>query len=74
MANDYGRFEYGRCPCSGSYQHRAVEVRMTVNGRTVVLTAVPQGACPVCGSRVYKAEVLERIESLMKAGRFEKRT
>ncbi|MGA9526177.1 MAG: YgiT-type zinc finger protein [Myxococcaceae bacterium] len=74
MANDYGRFEYGRCPCSGSYQHRAVEVRMTVNGRTVVLTNVPQGACPVCGSRVYKAEVLERIESLMKAERFEKRT
>ena len=43
---------------------------MTVNGKVVVLTDVPQGACPLCGSRVYKAEVLERIESLMKGERF----
>ena len=63
---DYGKREYGRCPCSGQYEQRFVEVRMTVNGKVVVLTDVPQGACPNCGSRVYKAEVLERIESLMK--------
>lgn len=43
---------------------------MTVSGKIVVLTDVPQGACPLCGSRVYKPEVLERIESLMKAGAF----
>ncbi|MBX7100707.1 MAG: YgiT-type zinc finger protein [Myxococcaceae bacterium] len=63
---DYGKRDYGRCPCGGQYEHRAVEVRMTVQGKVVVLTDVPQGACPQCGSRVYKAEVLERIESLMK--------
>jgi YgiT-type zinc finger domain-containing protein len=63
---DYGKPLYGRCPCSGSYQGRSVEVRLTVNGKVVVLTNVPQGACPNCGSRVYKGEVLERIESLMK--------
>lgn len=63
---DYGKREYGRCPCSGAYSQRAVEVRLNVGGKTVVLTNVPQGACPNCGSRVYKAEVLERIESLMK--------
>lgn len=62
--------EYGRCPCNGSYERRAVEVRMNVNGKTVVLTGVPQGACLMCGSRVYKAEVLERIESLMKGEPF----
>jgi YgiT-type zinc finger domain-containing protein len=73
MGIDYGRFDYGRCPCSGVYQHRFVEVRMTVNGKVVVLTNVPQGACPLCGSRVYKAEVLERIESLMKADKYDKR-
>lgn len=63
---DYAKRDYGRCPCSGVYDNRSVEVRLTVNGRIVVLTEVPQGACPGCGSRVYKAEVLERIESLMK--------
>lgn len=74
MPIDYGRFEYGRCPCSGRYETRFVEVRLTVNGRAVVLTQVPQGACPMCGSRVYKTEVLTRIEALMKAERFQKRT
>jgi YgiT-type zinc finger domain-containing protein len=63
---EYGKRDYGRCPCSGQYEQRFVEVRMTVNAKVVVLTDVPQGACPNCGSRVYKAEVLERIESLMK--------
>lgn len=56
--------EYGRCPCTGEYENRAVEVRMTVGSEVVVLNDVPQGACPLCGSRVYKAEVLERIEAL----------
>jgi len=66
---DYGKKDYGRCPCGGLYDNRAVEVRLTVNGKIIVLTDVPQGACPTCGSRVYKAEVLERIESLMKGSR-----
>lgn len=43
-----------------------------MNGKVVVLTDVPQGACPNCGSRVYKAEVLERIETLMKGARVKK--
>jgi hypothetical protein len=39
---------------------------MTVGGERIVLTDVPQGACPLCGSRVYKAGVLEGIEALMR--------
>jgi sulfoacetaldehyde acetyltransferase len=54
------------------YDNRFVEVRLTVSGKVVVLTDVPQGACPNCGSRVYKAEVLERIESLMKGQKVRK--
>lgn len=69
---DYGKREYGRCPCRGSYANRYVEVRLTVGGKVVVLTDVPQGACPNCGSRVYKAEVLERIESLTKSQKLRK--
>jgi YgiT-type zinc finger domain-containing protein len=70
--SDYGKQDYGRCPCSGVYENRLVEVRMTVGGKVVVLTNVPQGACPLCGSRVYKTEVLERIESLMKGMKYDK--
>jgi PHP family Zn ribbon phosphoesterase len=69
---DYAKRDYGRCPCSGTYDNRFVEVRLTVNQKIVVLTAVPQGACPNCGSRVYKGEVLERIESLMKSDKVKK--
>ena len=59
--------QYGRCPCSGVYESRHVEVRMTPNHRdALVVTDVPQGACPVCGSRVYKAAVLCDIERLMR--------
>ena len=29
---------------------------------------VPQGACPMCGSRVYRAGVLEVIEVAMRGG------
>ena len=58
--------DYGRCPCGGFFENRSVEVRMTVSGRMIVLPSVPQGSCPVCASRVYKADVLERIESIMR--------
>ena len=58
--------EYGRCPCTGVIERRTVEVRLNVNGKIIVLTGVPQGACPMCGSRVYKPEVLEQIEAMMK--------
>ena len=57
---------YGRCPCSGEYQRRFVEVRMTVAGKKLVWTDIPQGACSSCGSRIYKAHVLERIEAVFK--------
>lgn len=57
--------EYGRCPCGGTYEHRHVEVRMTVaDGRLVTLSDVPQGACRLCGSRVYKVHILDSIETL----------
>lgn len=58
--------DYGICPCTGNYERRSVEVRMTVEGKIVVLEGVPQGACRFCGSRVYKTDVLDYIEALMK--------
>ncbi len=58
--------DYGTCPCTGNYERRSVEVRMTVEGKIVVLNDVPQGACRLCGSRVYKTDFLEYIEATMK--------
>jgi YgiT-type zinc finger domain-containing protein len=58
--------EWDSCPCGGKYENRWVTVSMTVGGNKIELTDVPQGVCPNCGSRVYKAEVLERIEGVMK--------
>lgn len=48
-------------------QSRMVEVTIKgVGDEPVVLKNVPQGACPVCGSRVYKAQILERIEASLR--------
>jgi len=57
------------CPCGGSYAPRLVEVRVPAQDglEPVVLPNVRQAACPECGSRVYTASDLERIESIFKA-------
>ena len=55
---------FGHCPCGGQYDARSVEVRMNVDGEQLVLEDIPQGACPDCGSRVYKAYVLEELEAM----------
>jgi hypothetical protein len=39
---------------------------MTVASDVVLLSDVPQGACPNCGSRVYKSAVLREIERAMR--------
>jgi hypothetical protein len=57
---------WGGCPCGGVYETRIVEIRMTVGDEVVLLEDVQQGACPICGSRVYKTGILERIECLMR--------
>jgi hypothetical protein len=67
MATDI-MLNYGTCPCHGRYQNHLLEMRMTVGDKVIVLADVPLGACPLCGSRVYKVGILERIESLLKRG------
>jgi YgiT-type zinc finger domain-containing protein len=64
LPSPYPEYEYGRCGCGGTLEPRLVEVRLTLGDEPVVLPYVPQGACSTCGSRVYKAEVLEIIEAI----------
>jgi hypothetical protein len=41
---------------------------MTVDGTPVVLEDIPQGKCLECDSRVYRADVVEALETLMRGG------
>lgn len=60
-------FDYGTCPFGGKYESRMVEITIKgVGDEPVVLKNVPRGVCPVCGSYVHKAQVLERIEAIMR--------
>jgi YgiT-type zinc finger domain-containing protein len=59
--------QYGPCRCSGTFEQREIEVRFRIQEETVVLDDVPQGVCPSCGTKVYKANVLAAIETLMKS-------
>jgi len=54
---------YGSCPCGGTFEETVVEVRFTAVTPPQSLRDVPQAACPLCGTRVYKSAVLERIEA-----------
>jgi YgiT-type zinc finger domain-containing protein len=58
--------EYGNCPCGGVYEKRLVEVNAAVDGEPRILSDVPQGECPECGSRVYKVVTLEEIEAFVR--------
>ncbi|MFC8131952.1 FHIPEP family type III secretion protein [Streptomyces sp. NPDC057302] len=60
---------YGRCPCGGRYEERRVDVGFTRthDGTRHVLSDIPQGVCTLCGARVYKLAVLQRIEAVKRA-------
>ena len=56
------------CACGvGRFESRLITVRMTVRGQLQEFDNVLQGVCPNCGSRVYDADTLERIEAAMQA-------
>jgi len=58
--------DYGKCPCGGVYQRKLVDVTATVQGESATMTDVPQGACPMCGSVVYKTITLEEVEAFVR--------
>ncbi len=61
----YPDYEYGPCGCGAYFERHWVEVRTEVAGEPIVLSDLPQGVCPSCGSKVYKAEILELIEAIV---------
>jgi YgiT-type zinc finger domain-containing protein len=67
--NDQRHDGFGTCPCGSAYERRYVEVTMRHGDAPLVLTDIPQGVCPSCSSRVYKAEMLQMLESAYRADR-----
>ena len=63
--DETGHAHFGRCPCGGSYEHKWVQVTFRAESGTLPLNDVSQGACPDCGSRVYKCSVLRELEAVM---------
>ena len=59
--------DFGQCSCTGTYALNWVEVRFTAaDGGVVSATDVPQGRCPKCGSRCYKAWELRVLEDRLR--------
>jgi hypothetical protein len=63
--------QFGACPCGGQFDDLRVEITMSATGSDVSLTEVAQGVCPGCGGRVYKADALERVETVFRAARLD---
>ena len=53
-------YDYGRCPCGGTYEPDTVDVPF--QDPVLVLVEVPMAQCPSCSGRVYKTHVLEYVE------------
>jgi hypothetical protein len=62
---------FGLCPCGEQFEDRCVEINLSATGSDVRLTDVDQGVCPSCGGRVYKADALERVETVYRAARLD---
>jgi hypothetical protein len=62
---------FGVCPCGAEFEDRRVEINMSATGAEVLLRDVDQGVCPSCGGRVYKADALERVETIFRAARLD---
>jgi YgiT-type zinc finger domain-containing protein len=56
-----------RCACGGTFEEHMVTATFKTPEGDVQIQDVPQGRCPMCGSRVYPSRVLARIECAYKA-------
>jgi hypothetical protein len=56
----------GQCPCGGTFASRLITVPLNALGPGGALEDVPESRCGDCGTRVYQAALLRRIESIMR--------
>lgn len=56
---------FGTCACGGAFEGQVVAITAARAGRRKAarLLELEEGVCPVCGSRVYKAQSLRSVEA-----------
>ncbi len=66
MKNEKGKYDYGRChTCGERMKEKRIKQDLWVKGKLIVIENVPAGVCPQCGEKVVKAEIGQRIASLV---------
>ena len=57
---------YGKCECGGKIIETRISYYRKFNKKIYVFENVPIGICKECGERIFKGEVLERLEEISK--------
>jgi YgiT-type zinc finger domain-containing protein len=56
----------GTCAfCRGQTEERLITYTTEYKGRIVVVTGVPAEVCTQCGEKVYRPEVVERLQKIV---------
>lgn len=67
--------KYAACEnCGGAVVERKLTIHRRFEGKLHEFEDVPVGACTVCGNRIFKGQVLERLATLAKDKKRVKRT
>lgn len=55
---------YGKCECGGEVREKKITYIRRFNGQPYEFENVPVGVCRDCGERVFKGQVLEKLEHI----------
>lgn len=55
---------YGKCECGGEIVEKRITYFRRFKGRPFEFENVPVGICRECGERIFKGEVLQKLEEL----------
>jgi YgiT-type zinc finger domain-containing protein len=60
-------YDYGTCHvCGGQLGEELTEQSINQSGEWVLIRAVPTGICQKCGEQVFRWEVTQRLEDLLR--------
>jgi YgiT-type zinc finger domain-containing protein len=61
-----GNYDYGKCQvCGEQMVERQIKQDFWVKGDLIVIEDVPAGVCPQCGEKVVRADVGQRIATII---------
>jgi len=59
-------YKYGKCECGGDIIEDKITYFRKFNKKMYIFENVPVGICKECGERIFKGEVLEKLEDISK--------